>query len=137
MLCNFPHSTPEVPATISHEDVVTLFHEFGHLIHCICNNQRITQFGNFCEETDFVETPSQLMEQWTWQKPVLKRLSRHYKTGDSLPDTMIDNLINSKNFGSALFNLRQLSFGIFDYTVHATELKESIQEVGESGLGDV
>lgn len=129
MICNFPHSTPELPATISHDDVTTLFHEFGHLIHCICNNQRVTQFGAFCNETDFVETPSQLMEQWTWQKPVLKRLSHHYKTGESLPDEMIDNLIHSKNFCSALFNLRQLSFGIFDYTMHAEDHKESVLDV--------
>ena len=129
MICNVPRSTPEIPSTISHDDVVTLFHEFGHLIHCICNNQRLTSFGNFCEETDFVETPSQLMEQWTWQKPVLKRLSHHYKTGASLPDEMVDNLINSKNFESALFNLRQLSFGIFDYTVHAEKLDDSLVNV--------
>ena len=70
------------------------------------------------------------MEQWTWQKPVLKRLSKHYQTGQPLPDDTIDNLIHSKNFCSALFNLRQLSFGIFDYKVHSEELKEPVLNVG-------
>ena len=129
MICNFPRSTPDHPATISHSDVTTLFHEFGHLCHLMCNTQRICMFGGFNSETDFVETPSQLMEQWTWQKPVLQRLSHHYKTGESLPDEMIENLIKSKNFCSALFNLRQLSFGIFDYTVHAKEITDSVLEV--------
>ena len=69
------------------------------------------------------------MEQWTWQKPVLQRLSRHFKTGEPLPDALIDNLINSKNHCSALFNLRQLSFGIFDYKVHSEELSESVLKV--------
>ena len=70
------------------------------------------------------------MEQWTWQKPVLKRLSKHYQTGQPLPDATIDNLIHSKNFCSVLFNLRQLSFGIFDYKVHSEELKEPVLNVG-------
>ena len=69
------------------------------------------------------------MEQWTWQKPVLQRLSKHYQTGKPLPEDLIDNMINSKNFCSALFNLRQLSFGIFDYKVHAEELTDSLLEV--------
>lgn len=60
MICNFPPSTPQLPSTISHHDVTTLFHEFGHLIHVMCNNQRICSFGSFCDETDFVETPSQV-----------------------------------------------------------------------------
>lgn len=137
MICNFPHSTPTLPATISHDDVTTLFHEFGHLVNVMCNNQRICSFGAFCEETDFVETPSQLMEQWTWQKPVLQRLSRHYKTGEPLPEKLIDNLIHSKNFCSALFNLRQLAFGIFDYTVHAEDVKEPIINVYNRILEEV
>lgn len=64
MICNFPPSTAEIPSTISHDDVNTLFHEFGHLIHVMCNDQRICSFGSFCEETDFVETPSQVVL-WT------------------------------------------------------------------------
>ena len=64
MICNFPPSTPDLPSTISHEDVITLFHEFGHLIHVMCNNQRIRSFGSFCDETDFVETPSQVCIEW-------------------------------------------------------------------------
>ena len=60
MICNFPLSTPQLPSTISHDDVPTLFPEFGHRIHVMCNNQRICSFGSFCDETDFVETPSQV-----------------------------------------------------------------------------
>lgn len=77
------------------------------------------------------------MEQWTWQKPVLQRLSHHFKTGEPLPDSLIDNLINSKNHCSALFNLRQLSFGIFDYKVHSEELKEPVLNVLLIGISDI
>lgn len=129
MICNFPKSTPTQPATLSYDDVTTIFHEFGHLVNVICNNQRLHAFGSFCKETDFVETPSQLMEQWVSQKEVLKRISKNVKTGDPLPDEMCDKLIASQKSCSALFNLRQLSFGLFDFKLHAEPLKEPLLDV--------
>ena len=84
MICNFPPSTPDLPSTISHDDVTTLFHEFGHLIHVMCNNQRIRAFGSFCDETDFVETPSQVGTGWNcvceWKRNRLirKHIQNYY-----------------------------------------------------------
>ena len=130
MICNFPKSTPTHPATMTYDDVTTIFHEFGLLVNVICNNQRIHSFGSFCTETDFVETPSQLMEQWVSQKVVLKRISKNVKTGEPLPDAVCDNLIASQKCCSALFNLRQLSFGLFDFKVHSEPITEPIIDVG-------
>jgi thimet oligopeptidase len=124
MLCNFPKPTASKPSLLKHSDVVTLFHEFGHLQHNFCSKAKYGRFSGTSVERDFVELPSQFMENYCYEVEALKTISQHYQTGDPLSDDLIKKIIDAKNAGVALFNLRQLFFGIFDMTVHTTESEE-------------
>lgn len=84
---------------------------------------------------DFVEAPSQMLENWCWSKATLKRLSKHYKTGEPLPETLIDNLIRTDKFQAGLFNLRQIFFGLFDMTIHSTPSGTSLPN-GASSINE-
>ncbi|KAG7365264.1 Zn-dependent oligopeptidase [Nitzschia inconspicua] len=118
MLCNLPASTPEKPSLLLHSNVVTFFHEFGHIMHGLCsegigNSTRLAK----CPR-DFVEAPSQMLENWCWQKSILERLSKHYETGESLPDEMLQSMIKAKHVGVAFGSLRQIYLSTLDLTIH-------------------
>lgn len=118
IVANFTKPTETKPSLLKHDEVVTLFHELGHAMHDMCAKVTYSRFHGTNVETDFVEAPSQMLENWCWDKATLKRLSRHYQTGKPLPETLIDNLIKTKNFNAGYFNLRQVFFGLFDMTIH-------------------
>lgn len=137
LVCNFSKPTPKKPSLLKHDEVVTLFHELGHGIHDLVSRTTYSRFHGTNTVRDFVEAPSQLLENWCWTPSQLKALSHHYssllpeyeaawqeqakgqaKPDDKLPDELISNLIKTKHVNDALFNLRQLHFGIFDMTVH-------------------
>ena len=89
MITNFPKPTAEKPSLLSHEDVITFFHEFGHIMHHMCSEANYTRFSGTSVERDFVELPSQMLENWMWDKDIVQRVSKHYKTGEKLPEEML------------------------------------------------
>ncbi len=134
IVCNFPPSSKENPSLLRHDDVVTLFHEMGHAIHHMLstvNEYEVSGVNGV--EWDAVEFPSQFLENFAYEPKVLKLFAKHYKTGEILSDEMIDKLVRSKNFLSALGMVRQLEFSIFDFKLH-TKLyqKQEVQDLLDS-----
>jgi oligopeptidase A len=119
VVCNFPPSSKERPSLLRHDDVVTLFHEMGHTIHHILSTVNENEVsGVNGVEWDAVEFPSQFLENFAYEPEVLKLFASHYKTKQTLPDAMIEKLVRSKNFLSAMGMLRQLEFSLFDFELH-------------------
>ena len=119
VVANFPPSSKTNPSLLRHDDVVTLFHEMGHALHHILSKvNELGVSGVNGVEWDAVEFPSQFLENFAYDRNVLKTFAKHYKTGEVLSDEMIDKLINAKNFQSAMAMLRQLEFGLFDFKLH-------------------
>lgn len=127
ILGNFPKPTDSEPSLLTHNDVLTLLHESGHAIHMTVSKQKWTRLSSSRVEHDFIETPSQMNENWVWEKEFLKRISHHYEDyNKSLPDDLIENIIKTKNFDSGLFNIRQIFFNFFDMKIHNTESVEGL-----------
>lgn len=131
VVCNFPPSSKENPSLLRHDDVVTLFHEMGHTIHHILSKVNENEVsGVNGVEWDAVEFPSQLLENFAYEPQVLKMFAKHHKTGEILSDEMIEKLILSKNFQSALSMLRQLEFSLFDFKLHMDNYKgDEVQDL--------
>lgn len=89
-------------------------HEMGHAFHGLCSKTQFSQFHGTHVARDFVEAPSQMLENWCWLPEQLKSMSAHYKTGEPLTDDLIASIVKSKNVNQGLFSLRQLFFGLFD-----------------------
>ena len=131
VVCNFPASSENSPSLLRHDDVVTLFHEMGHAIHHLLSQVGENEVsGVNGVEWDAVEYPSQLLENFAYEPHVLKMFAKHYKTGEIISDTMIDKLVASKNFLSAMGMLRQLEFSLFDFKLHTQLYKgEEVQNL--------
>lgn len=129
MVCNFPRGTKDKPATLSHSDVETLFHEFGHILHGILTKARFLEQSGTNVARDFVEAPSQVLENWVWEKESLQDLSSHFETGEPLPSELIEKMKAAKNFGLALHMCRQLSFGLTDMKLHAESSFEDAEDL--------
>jgi metallopeptidase MepB len=151
LVCNFTKPQLKKPSLLKHDEVVTLFHELGHGIHNLVSRTIYSRFHGTSVARDFVEAPSQMLENWCWTASQLRALSKHYTTlspeylsgwqeaqasngktdtekpSEHIPDDIIDNLIRTKNVNGALFNLRQLHFGIFDMTVHEPKSHADIE----------
>jgi len=119
--CNFTKpANPGEDALLSHDEVVTLFHECGHTLHHILTQINDSSAGGIQGvEWDAVELPSQFFEHWCWQKEAIPLFSRHIKTGLPIPKEMLEKLLSAKNFQSALYLMRQLEFSLFDFHIHA------------------
>lgn len=119
MTCNSSPPVDGKPALFTHDEVITLFHEFGHgLHHMLTMVSAGGVSGINGVEWDAVELPSQFMENWCWQRESLDMFARHFETGEKIPDVMFEKMLASKNFQSALQMLRQLEFSIFDLRLH-------------------
>lgn len=119
LTCNFAGPVDGQPALFTHDDVITLFHEFGHgLHHMLSEVNYLSASGIHGVEWDAVELPSQFMENYCWDETVLKKLSSHVETAESLPDTMIAQMLKARNFQSAMQMLRQIEFSLFDWSLH-------------------
>lgn len=155
LVCNFSKPTAKKPSLLKHDEVVTLFHELGHGIHDLVSRTIYSRFHGTSTVRDFVEAPSQMLENWCWTPSQLKALSHHYssllpeymaawqeqakatssssnidvKPEEKIPDELISKLIKTKHVNDALSNLRQLHFGIFDMSVHEPANHEAVEKL--------
>ncbi len=132
LVCNFAKPVGDKPALLTHDDVLTLFHEFGHgLHHMLSRIEEPAASGINGVEWDAVECPSQFMENFAWDWTIIENLTSHVQTGEKLPRSLYDKMLAAKNFQSAMAMVRQLEFGLFDMLLH-TEFdpaKDSIQSL--------
>jgi len=120
LTCNFNRPVGDKPALFTHDEVVTLFHEFGHgLHHMLTQIDTAGVSGINGVPWDAVELPSQFMENWCWEPEALAFISGHYETGEPLPQALLEKMLAAKNYNAAMFILRQLEFGLFDFRLHA------------------
>lgn len=119
IVCNFMPASNGQPALLTHDEVTTLFHEFGHgLHHMLTQVNQLGASGINGVAWDAVELPSQFMENWCWQAQSLALISSHYQTGEPLPKELLEKMLAAKNFQSALMMVRQLEFSLFDFELH-------------------
>lgn len=118
VVCNFPPPGPDGNSRLSIRDVETLWHEFGHAMHMTCNMSELRQQSGFSCRWDFIEAPSQIMENWVWVEEVLSRMAVHYKTAESLPPDVMAKLLACRSFRAATAAMRQFSFAAQDLAMH-------------------
>lgn len=136
--CNFPKPGAQ-PALMSHEDVVTFFHEFGHVLHHLLTRSELASYSGTATVRDFVEAPSQMFEEWAWSRDVLDLFARHHATGEKIPDDLFQAMTRARGFGRALATQRQLTLAAIDLELHArdpgfdtTVVVEQAQRANES-----
>lgn len=137
LTCNFNGPVDGKPALFTHDEVTTLFHEFGHGIHHMLTKIDVAGVSGINGVPwDAVELPSQFMENWCWQEEALAEISGHYETGEPLPKAMLDKMLAAKNFQSGMMMLRQLEFSLFDFRLHheydpakGARIQETLDEV--------
>jgi thimet oligopeptidase len=118
LVCNFPRATESRPALMSHDQVETFFHEFGHVLHSMLTTVEVMQFSGSSVSRDFVEAPSQIFENWTWHYESLRLFARHYETGEVLPKALFDKMLAARNVNSGNDALAQIYYGVIDMTLH-------------------
>lgn len=120
-VCNFTKPTPSKPSLLTFNEVTTLFHEFGHGLHGMLANTTYPSLSGPSVFWDFVELPSQVLENWCYEPEALALFAKHYETGETIPMVLIDKIKKAANFQEGMQTLRQLSFGILDMSWHATD----------------
>lgn len=119
LVCNFSPALDGQPALLTHDELTTLFHEFGHGLHHMLTEINTAGVSGISGVAwDAVELPSQFMENWCWEKEALAIISGHYETGEPLPDDLLEKMLAAKNFQSAMMTVRQLEFSLFDFRMH-------------------
>ncbi|KZV95839.1 mitochondrial endopeptidase [Exidia glandulosa HHB12029] len=121
MVANLAKPTPDRPALMTHDNVVTFFHEMGHVFHGLLSRTKYARFRGTSVARNFVEVPSQMLENRCWVPSVLAKMSSHYKTKEPLSPELIDKIIKSRYVNIGMFMLRQLFFGKYDITVHTSK----------------
>ncbi len=119
VVCNFSKPTADHPSLLTFYEVQTLFHEFGHALHSLLSDCHYSSLSGTNVLWDFVELPSQLMENWTYEKESLDLFAEHYKTGEKIPTSLVQKLNDSRNFQAGYASLRQISFSFVDLTWHS------------------
>jgi oligopeptidase A len=141
LVCNFTPALGGKPSLLTHTEVVTLFHEFGHGLHHMLTKMDVAAVSGINGVAwDAVELPSQFLENWCWEKQALELMSSHFETGQALPDELLNNLLAAKNFQSAIQMLRQVEFALFDFKLHENYNPQdtiSVQEVLDAIRGQV
>lgn len=131
VICNFPKPTADKPSLLTHSDVETFFHEFGHTMHHVCSKAELVMFEGTTVERDFLECPSQMLENWCWDLEGLSRMSKHHASGEPLPKDLADPLIASRLANVGQFNLRQITLSMFDLELHVKPQAETAKLLGE------
>ena len=121
IVANFTKPSAEAPSLLRHSEVETLFHEFGHVLHQTLTRAAHARFSGTSTERDFVEAPSQMLEHWVWDREVLAGFTRHHRTGDPLPDALLEAMLGAKTLSSGVTTLRQLYFAQLDQAFHAPD----------------
>lgn len=149
LVCNFSKPTPKKPSLLKHDEVTTLFHELGHGIHDLVSRTTYSRFHGTSTVRDFVEAPSQMLENWCWTPSQIKALSKHWshltpeykaawqasaKDGQQqppevMPTDLIQSIVDTRHVNDALFNLRQLHYGIFDMTIHEAASHDEVKKL--------
>lgn len=126
LTCNFNGPVGDDPALLTHNEVTTLFHEFGHGLHHMLTRIEVAGVSGINGVPwDAVELPSQFLENWCWQPEGIALISKHYQTGETLPQALLDKMLAAKNFQSAMQTVRQLEFALFDFRLHMEYNPES------------
>ncbi len=136
IVTNFSKPTGDAPALLTHYELTTFLHEFGHALHGIMAEGRYPSLTGTNVARDFVELPSQIMENWAYEPEYLKPFARHYQTGEEIPDDLIEKISQSKNYNAAYAQVRQLQFGLIDMAWHnvSTPVEASVIEVEKKAI---
>jgi len=126
MVTNFPKFNTQNPSLMSHGEVETFFHEFGHIMHFTLTNSHYRAQAGFNVAMDFVEAPSQMLENWVWDSVMLTKLSKHYKTGASLPKDLIKRIIDARLFGESWSVRGQLTLASLDMLLHTKSVSDPV-----------
>lgn len=129
LICNFTKATADKPSLIPRDFVKTFFHEFGHGIHQLLGRTKIASFSGTQVKRDFVEMPSQMLEEWLWDKEILQKVSGHYKTGEPLSDDLITKINTLKNFDSGYFILRQAFLSQLALDYYAAGADKDVKQI--------
>jgi len=132
LICNFPEGTATQPSLLDHGDVITMFHEFGHLIHFLLCHPKISGQMAFSVKGDFVEAPSQFLENFCWNYDCLKLFARNYKTGKVLPKSLFNKMKAAQNAGVSIQYIRQVSLAMIDFTY-----EDRYNEIKAGGIDQV
>ena len=137
LTCNFTPPVGDTPSLLTHDEVTTLFHEFGHGLHHMLTHIDVAAVSGINGVAwDAVELPSQFMENWCWEPEAIPLISGHYKTGEPLPQSLLDKMLAARNFQSGLQMIRQLEFALFDFRLHA-EYNPSAPKSAQAVLNEV
>lgn len=134
IVCNFTKPTESQPSLLTFNEVTTLFHEFGHALHGILANTTYNSLSGTSVSWDFVELPSQVLENWCYEKEALELFAKHYETGEMIPMEYVEKIKESASFHEGMQTLRQLSFGLLDMAWHGSDSSENIKSVKEFEL---
>ncbi|HET7685414.1 MAG TPA: M3 family metallopeptidase [Candidatus Limnocylindria bacterium] len=132
IVANLTPPAGERPALLRHGprgEIETLFHEFGHILHMSLTRAEYARFSGAETEWDFVEAPSQIMEHWSWQPELIRRLSKHFRTGEQIPDRLVDALVGSRYINVGLRYARQIWFGTLDLAMHSATDEVDLDQV--------
>jgi thimet oligopeptidase len=138
LVCNFTKPTDDKPSLLTHDEVETFFHEFGHALHHLFSETRYGRFSGTAVARDFVEAPSQMFENWVWSPEVLNLFARHYETGEPLPAELLEGMERARTLGSGMEAERQFYYGLVDQRYHtAIDGEIDTTQVGVDMLAEV
>ncbi len=129
IVANFTKPTAAAPSLLKHDEALTLWHEFGHILHFCLTTAEVHRFSGYETEWDFVEAPSQIMENWMWEPEVLRRFARHYETGEPIPADLVARLVAARDLNVGLFTMRQVYLGMLDLGMHAVTEAPDLMDV--------